>query len=403
MLRILQITPYYEEAWAYGGIPRAVASLARGLAGHGHRVTVCTTDVCDRASRIATHEGAHSRDSLDVRIFPNLSNRIAYDLQLFVPLGLGAYLRRHARDFDVAHIHGCHHLPGVIAARHLRRVGVPYVLSPHGTAPRIERRRLAKHVFDVTIGWRVMAGAERVVAVTPAERRQLLRLGVRDERIAVIPNPVDVSEFEPAPARGLLRERFALGARPVVLFLGKLTPRKRVGVLIDAFARLGREDAVLVIAGNDLGAGRAIRARVRRRRLAPQTVFAGLLKGRERLEALADADIVVYPGRDEVFGLVALEALLAGTPVIVADDSGCAEVVAGTGGGRIVPEGDVGALAGAIGRVLVDSRVTRRDAAEARERVIATYAPERICGLVEDLYESVLGRVAPTPVLAQAT
>ena len=47
---------------------------------------------------------------------------------------------------------------------------MPYVLSPHGTAPRIERRRLAKCVFDVTIGRRVMAGAERVVAVTPAER-----------------------------------------------------------------------------------------------------------------------------------------------------------------------------------------------------------------------------------------
>ena len=149
---------------------------------------------------------------------------------------------------------------------------------------------------------------------------------------------------------------------------------------------------MLVIAGNDLGAGRAIRARVRHCRLEPQTVFAGLLRGRERLEALADADVVVYPGRDEVFGLVALEAILAGTPVIVADDSGCAEVIAGTGGGRIVPEGDARALAAAISHVLADSRAARRATAEVRDHVIATYASERICGLVEALYEYVLGR-----------
>ena len=68
--------------------------------------------------------------------------------------------------------------------------------------------------------------------------------------------------------------------------LGRLlTPRKRVDVLIDAFARLGREDVVLVIAGNDLAAGRAIRARAPALRLEPQTVFAGLLRGRKRLEA----------------------------------------------------------------------------------------------------------------------
>ncbi len=100
----------------------------------------------------------------------------------------------------------------------------------------------------------------------------------------------------------------------MVLFLGKLTPRKRLDVLVDAFARLGREDTVLVIAGNDLGAGRATRAAVRRHRLDDRTFFPGLLKGRERLEALADADVVVYPGRDEIFGLVPLEAILAGRP-----------------------------------------------------------------------------------------
>ena len=133
------------------------------------------------------------------------------------------------------------------------------------------------------------------------------------------------------------------------MFLGKLTPRKRVDVLVRAFAQLQRRDAWLVIAGNDMGAGGDTRSLVRSLGLEARTVFTGLLRGQERLDALADADVVVYPSQDEVFGLVPLEALLSGTPVIVAGDSGCGEIVSQTGGGQVVPLGDVDALARAIG------------------------------------------------------
>ena len=83
-----------------------------------------------------------------------------------------------------------------------------------------------------------------------------------------------------------------------------------------------------MIAGNDMGAGARDRDRWSGRSASTaRTIFTGLLRGQERLEALADADVVVYPSEDEVFGLVPLEALLCGTPVIVADDSGCGEIV----------------------------------------------------------------------------
>ena len=91
-----------------------------------------------------------------------------------------------------------------------------------------------------------------------------------------------------------------------------------------------------------------------------------MLRGRERLEALADADVVVYPSEHEVFGLVPLEAILSGTPVVVADDSGCAEVVGAIDGGQIVPLGDAAALADAIERVLEQSRALARGGSERR-------------------------------------
>lgn len=388
-LRILHVTPYYAEAWAYGGIPRVVVTLARALAARRHMVTVCSTDAADARSRLRPRR---TDGDVEVRLFPNVSNRLAYHLQLFVPRGFRAWLREHVHEFDVAHLHGCHHLPGVFAMRHLQAAGVPYVLSPHGTGPRIERRRALKWLFDSTLGRGVLERAACVLAVSEAERRQLRGLGVPASRIRLVPNPLDLSEFADPPPTGAFRRDRGLDARPVVLFLGKLTPRKRVDVLVEAMALLPRDDATLVVAGNDLGAGPGLRRLAERRGLGARTIFTGLLRGRERLAALGEADVVVYPSRDEVFGLVPLEAVCSGSPVIVADDSGCAEVIGATGGGLVITQGDPVALARAIGDVLA-----RRDhwcaaAAAARTRVQALYRPDGIAAQVADVYGELLDR-----------
>ena len=402
-LRVLHVTPYYADAWAYGGIPRVSSAVVRGLARLGHELTVATTDAGDASARMPRASRHEGRDGVRVRIFPNLSNRLAYHCQFFVPVGLGGWLRRHAHEFDVAHLHACHNLPGALAARHLRAAGVPYVLSPHGTAPLIERRRLAKWIFDATLGRGVLAGVARVIAVSDAERRQLLAIGVPEAKITIVPNPIDLSEFEAPIASGQFRRRLGLDARPLVLFLGKLTPRKCVDVLVEAVAALPREDVVLVIAGNDLGAERAIRRLVARRGLVERTLFTGLLRGRERLEALTDADVLVYPSRDEVFGLVPLEALCCGTPVVVANDSGCGEVIARTGGGQVLPHGDPAALARAIGDVLDRPGHWRDLAMDARSRVHELYDADTIAARMADVYADVVAGVARAPSVRRTT
>ena len=393
-LRVLQVTPYYAEAWAYGGVPRAATALARGLARRGHQVTVCTTDAAEPRARA---RGAAGAAGVEVRVFANVSNALAYHLQLFLPRGMDAWLAEHAGDFDVAHLHACHNVPTAVAARWLTAAGVPYVLSPHGTAPRIERRRALKWVFDYTVGRGVLDGAARLLAVSEAERRQLLGLGAAAAAIEVVPNPVELADFIAIP-RGRFRAARRLAGHRLVLFLGKLTPRKRLDVLIDAFAALGDGTATLVIAGNDLGAGAEARRRAERRGVGGRVLFTGLLRGGERLEALADADVVVYPSRDEVFGLVAVEALLAGTPVIVADDSGCGEVVAATGGGRVVAQGDAPALAAAVRDVLAAPQ--RSQVAEADRRIRAWLASDAIAARVETVYEALVAPGVDAAVVA---
>jgi len=399
-LRILHVAPYSPAAWAYGGIARLAGTLTRGLARRGHHVTFCTTDACDASSRLPRSERpaavfqawppARTDEGVEQRVFPNVSNRLAYHHQAFLPLGLNAFLKRHAGTFDVAHLHACRNLPGAIAAHHLQRAGVPYVLAPNGTAPRIERRRFVKRIFDLVVGQQVLDRSTRVLVVSKAERRQLCDLGVDPAAIRLIPNPIDLDEFVPPIAGGAFRRRFALPSGPLIVFLGKLTPRKRLDVLLKAFAQLPSPNASLVVAGNDMGAGCQARSLARMLGIEHRTTFTGLLRGRDRLEAAADAEVLVYPSQDEIFGLVPLEALLCGTPVIVADDSGCGEVIRTVGGGQLVPVGDVDALGRAIDRVLASPSDWRAAAAAAAEIVKVTYGGDIVCAQLDQLYREMI-------------
>lgn len=139
-----------------------------------------------------------------------------------------------------------------------------------------------------------------------------------------------------------------------------------------------------------MGGLASARARASARGLDARLTVTGLLRGVARVDALAAADVVVYPSRDEVFGLVACEALLAGTPVIVGNDAGAAEVVADAGGGLAVPPGDAGALASAVAQVLDRPAEWRERARAGAARVRARYSIATVTTMLETVYADVL-------------
>jgi glycosyltransferase involved in cell wall biosynthesis len=402
-LRILHVAPYHEAAWAFGGIPRVVGALARGLASRGHQVTVCATDAGTANTRLGRPTDAPGRgpwhdagtERLHLHVFPNVSNALAYRAQLFMPLGMAGFLTEHAGTFDVAHLHACRNIPGVLAARALERAHVPYVLAPNGTAVNIERLRAAKAVFDMVAGRRVLSGARRLIAVTASERRQLLDLGIPGEQIDIVPNPVVLREFAERAPTGAFRHRLGIGREPLIVYLGRLTPRKNVDILARAFAQLGWPDARLVIAGNDMGSGPGLRSLVARLGIGDSVVFTGLVTGVSRLELLTDADVTVNASEHEIFGLVPIESLMCGAPVIVGDDSGCGEIIHSLGGGLAVRPRDVDALTGALATVLRDPTAWRMAARAAAERIADLYGAQVVCERLERVYERTTG--APQP------
>jgi len=207
-----------------------------------------------------------------------------------------------------------------------------------------------------------------------------------------VPNPLAPMPACPLPSGASFRERHNLTDGPLVVFLGMLSPRKQPDVLARAIAELRRSDVQLVFAGNDMGAERRTRALVRSLGLEAQTRFTGLVTGPSRFLALAAADIVVYPSRDEAFGLVPLEALQAGTPVIVCDDGGCGEIISDIGGGSLVPPGDVHALAAAIAAMLDDLPMWREKAVRAGTDASRRFNSDFVATQLEGVYRDAIAR-----------
>ena len=339
----------------------------------GESVTVWTTDACDAEQRL--REPETTVDGIFVRRFRNLHNGLAYHRQLYLPLGILKAPWQDLREFDIVHIHSHRHLLEALVGAAAAKRRIPYVFTGNGTVPPIERYVLVKRVLDLVGADAVLEHAAACVAVSrgrdPALSRRRRR---RAQRIRVIPNGIRLDEFAVLPPRGSFRRAYGLGDGPLIVFVGKITPRKGVDVLLRALARLPA-DVQLVVAGNFMMPEQPIRAIVEELHLRERVRFPGLLLGDDRNAAYVDADVVAYPSTDEIFGLVAAEALMCQTPVVVCDDSGCGEVVRAAGGGRLVPYGDAGRAGRRAAR---PARFARRSARRcaARGRQLRRAAPE---------------------------
>lgn len=390
-LRVLMVVPYFWPAWAYGGIPRLVYGLSRALVGRGHQVTVLTTDTLDRERRI----GVRQQDLFGVAVhrLPNVSNRLAYDHQLFLPLGLVQRARDLVAEADVVHLHGHWHLLNNAAVAAADRCGRAIVMTPNGTLLPHERKETSKALWDLVLGRRVLDSVHRWVAVSRAEVTQFRTAGIAAESIDLVHNGLDLAEFEELPERGGFRSSQGIGERPLVLYLGKLTPRKGVDHLVEAMSRLADRDAVLVVAGNDMGVRAGLERQVRELELGDRVRFLGLVTGPERLAALTDADVLVYPSTKEIFGLVPFEGLLCGTPAVVTDDCGCGELVAEARAGDLVRYGDPQALARALDSLLSDPRRRLAMVARGRRFIEKHFAWERIAVQTEATYRRTLAEL----------
>ena len=389
-MKILQVTPFFKPLWESGGVARVAYDISRALHENGHDITVYTTNRSIYPNDLPTNR-ATSVDGMDVYYFENLRKYAPGVTPPVLPYRMPAVARREIAAFDLVHIHDHRTMLTVIASHYARKYGIPYVLQAHGALPQDTGSKRMKRLFDQFWSDKVILGAAGVIALNETEAERYRELGVADEKIAVVPNGIDLAEYPSLPARGRFRAAWGIdAATKVVLYLGRLDPTKGIDLLIRSFAVVAREfdDAVLVLVGGDMGHNGEFRQRVESLGLDDRVIFTGFVSKEEKMAAYTDADVFVTPSFTG-FPVTFLEACLCGAPIVTTgkgDLLGWIDNTVGFNTGY-TPE----ALADTIGRLLADETLRARFGEQGKELVRTRYNWKAIVHNIETFYAKVAG------------
>jgi glycosyltransferase involved in cell wall biosynthesis len=386
-MKILHVVPTYYPAVRYGGTIRAVHELARAQAARGHDVHAFTTNVDGPGVSNVPLGVPVNMEGVQVWYFPTGAGR-----RIYRSPAMGRALKAALPRFDIAHLHSVYLWPTAKAASMARRMGVPYVLTPHGMlAEDLIRRKSAvvKRAWIAMFERRNVNEAAAVHVTANAEGDDLLKLGFKPRHIAVVPNGVEPPpECNPPPAED----------KPYILFLGRINWKKGLDRLIPAMRHL--PDAELIIAGNDEENYQPqMEALARETGVADRVRFTGPADDAQKWRLIAGARLLALPSYNENFGIVVLEAMAAGCPVVVTPEVGLAPAVRESGAGMVVP-GLPAVLAEAMGTLLADAGLRAHMGAAGR-KAAQDFSWPVIAQKMDEIYAACSAGKAPQEAAAR--
>ena len=298
-----------------GGTAERTFQMSRFLASQGAKCTVLTMDIELDAQRVLDLAPA------SVVALPCLWKRY------YVPLTKWKKIQQLVEEADVIHIMGHWGVLNALVYLAARFSNKPYVVCPAGALPLFGRSQIIKRVYNWVIGYAIIRNASAWIAVTKSEFSQFKAYGVDESKITVIPNGINVDNF-PSVESQIFINKYNLPDAPIILFMGRLNPIKGPDILLDAFiqAQKDLDSYHLVFVGPDGGMLSVLQKQAQEADVAEKVHFVGYVGGDDKSAAYHAADLLVVPSRQEAMSIVALEAMVCGTPILLTDQCGFSEI-----------------------------------------------------------------------------
>lgn len=388
-MRVLLLSWEYPPL-VHGGLGRHVHALSLALRRAGHEVHVLTRHRADLPVEELV-DGVHVVRAPEPPPRTDPADWVAGVLSVNAGLQTAGLRLLAETPIDVVHAHDW--LVGYAAGGIKAVEDVPLVATIHATEFGRHQGWLPGPMnrFIHQVEWWLTYEARRVITCSRYMHDQARRIfELPSQKMHCIPNGVSTEEFRLVAADEVeaLRDRLAPGGEALVLFAGRLEYEKGVQTLLRAVR--GLKDSGLpvrlIVAGDGTYRG-ALEEQARKLRLVRPVTFTGFLDRAELVARYRAADVAVVPSIYEPFGIVALEAMAAGTPLIVSATGGLAELVDDGATGLCVPPEDVGALGDALRRVLEEPAFGQALALRAHARLEAAYSWDAVARRTVTAYE----------------
>ena len=371
-MHILQVTPYFFPH--FGGVESHVLGLSENLIKMGHDVEVVTS----RYSRMPETETLNGIKITRLPQWINMYNTpIVTSIRQFVR-------RTHA---DIVHVHSPPPFTERFAAKGAKEAGKPFVVTHHcdlelkgvfgNTAVNFYQNFLGKYPLEV---------ADRVISTTESYATTSRTLW--DTDVTVIPNAVDIKRFNLENKGEVIRDKYSIGNDPLALFVGRLVPHKGIGILIRSLAYTRRGKLLIV---GDGPYKKWLIDLVKKLDLNERVIFVGPVDDYWLPSYYSATDVVILPStsRLEAFGIVGLEGMASGKPLILSDIPGVRDVISEKEG-YIVEPLDPNAIAEALEKIWGAPEMAREMGKRGRKRVEALFSWEKVSKDVVEVFNEIL-------------
>ncbi len=315
--------------------------------------------------------------------------------RLWVTPGYRRRLARLAADADLIHSHGVWLNMDAAASAVARKRGIPHVVSPRGqlspTALKMAawKKAIAKRLYVD----RSLRRAGAIHALTAAECQYARDFGLTNS-VAVIPNGIDPTDYQPTPpADAAGARRNELRGKRLALFIGRIHPSKGLAHLVQAWCGISGEfgDWQLVIAGPDeVGQLAQLRATLEDRGCAGSVTFTGPVHGQDKLELLAAAELFVLPSFTEGFSMSLLEAMFCGVPILMTPRCNFPEAI--EAGAGLCVEPTAAATERGLRELMGKTDEQRREMGRlGKELILKDYTWDRVAEQLLSVYRWLLG------------
>jgi glycosyltransferase involved in cell wall biosynthesis len=295
-------------------------------------------------------------------------------------------------DFDVMHVHDWLAAFSGISFKHYLKK--PMVLTMHSTELGRAQGLHSPDSFAINgIEWWATYEANRVIVCSHSMRNEICdHFNLPKEKVDVIPNAIDAAEYQKSVNRGAVRKRYGVGwGEKLILCVGRLVPQKGVKYFIRSIPTVAGQypEAKFIIVGE--GWSRDIlEAEANATGHADKIKFTGFASDKEVRNLMASADALVVPSIYEPFGIVALEGMASGVPVIASKVDGLAEVIEHERTGLFVYPRDPDSIAWGISRILSDSDHAGWLTENAKEKLHKAYSWEAVAMKTIEVYRKVV-------------